>query len=120
MSERVVKLEHFKNLVAVAMSDGFLDENEKEFLADKAEEIGLPMDEVKEILDNADQLQFMVPMNMVDREDQLADVVYMAMIDGDIHDKEYRLCLSIAERLSLKKEDVDEVVNLTKRLWNEE
>jgi uncharacterized tellurite resistance protein B-like protein len=117
MSEKTIKIEHFKNLVAIAVADGYLDESEKEFLAEKAEESGLDPKEVKEIMDQAHELQFIVPMNMVDREDQLADIVYMAMIDGEVHEKEYNLCVGIAEKLGLKKEDVDHVINLTKKLW---
>lgn len=117
MSDKTIKVEHFKNLVAVAAADGFLDDNEMEFLTEKAEEIGMSREEVEGIMSQKEKLQFMVPMNMVDREDQLADIVYMSMIDGEIHENEYQLCLNIAERLGLTKEDLDEAVNLTKRLW---
>lgn len=117
MSDKVIKIEHFKNLVAVAAADGFLDDNEMEFLTEKAEEIGMSKDEVTQIIEQKEKLQFMVPMNMVDREDQLADIVYMSMIDGEIHENEYQLCLNIAERLGLTKQDLDEAVDLTKRLW---
>ncbi|HAA14767.1 MAG TPA: hypothetical protein DCE41_24985 [Cytophagales bacterium] len=117
MSDKTIKVEHFKNLVAVAAADGFLDENEMDFLTEKAEEIGISKEDVDTIISQKDKLQFMVPMNMVDREDQLADIVYMSMIDGEIHDNEYQLCLNIAERLGLTKSDLDEAVDLTKRLW---
>ncbi len=114
-----VKLEHFKNLVAVAYADGYLDEDEEDFLYDKADEIGLPYDEVEAIIKQADKLQFMVPMNMQDREDQLADIVYMSMIDGELHDKEYELCLSIAHKLGFQQKDLDEAIDLTKKLWEQ-
>ena len=114
-----VKIEHFQNLVAVAFADGILDEDEEDFLLDKAEEADIDPEEAEKIIKNADQLQFMVPMNAEDREDQLADIVFMAMIDGEIHQKEYDLCLHIAERLDMTKKDLDEAINLTKRLWGE-
>lgn len=114
-----IKLEHFKNLVAVAYADGYLDEDEEDFLYDKADDIGLPYDKVEEIIKQADQLQFMVPLNMQDREDQLADIVYMSMIDGELHDKEYELCLSIAHKLGFQQKDLDEAIELTKKLWEQ-
>lgn len=118
MEDRDIKLIHFKNLVAVAIADGYLDDEEREFLVEHAEECGLPSDQVNEIIDKADELEFNVPDNEEDREEQLADVVFLTMIDGSIEDKEYELCLNIAKRLELKKEDLDEVIALTERLWN--
>ncbi len=114
---RDVKLEHFQNLVSVAFADGHFEEAEKEFLEERAEELGLPADKVADIIDKALTLEFIVPDDLEDREEQLADVVFMSMVDGDIEQKEYDLCLNIAERLGLKKADLDEVIALTKRLW---
>jgi len=120
MSEnKHIKIEHFQNLVAVAFADGILDEDEEDFLLDKAEDADINPEEAEKIIKNADQLQFMVPMNSEDREDQLADIVFMAMIDGEIHQKEYDLCLNIAERLDMSKNDLDEAIKLTKKLWGE-
>lgn len=118
MEDREIRLTHFKNLVAVAIADGYLDDDEKEFLIDHAEECGLPLDEVNKTIENADQLKFIVPDSEEDREEQLADIVFLTMIDGSIEDKEYDLCLNIANRLELKKEDLDEVIALTQRLWS--
>ncbi|MEQ8243431.1 TerB family tellurite resistance protein [Fulvivirga sp.] len=114
---RNIKLEHFQNLVSVAYADGHFEEEEREFLEERAEELGLPAEDVARILKNPTELDFVVPDDMDDREEQLADVVFMSMVDGDIQDKEYDLCLNIAERLELKKSDLDEVIALTRRLW---
>jgi len=117
MSSKQIKLEHFQNLVAIAFADGYFDDEEKKFLFEKAEEFNLPFEKVEEAIENADTLKFVVPLNLQDREDQLADIVFMAMIDGDIHKKEYELCLSIANRLDLNQKDLDDAISLTKRLW---
>lgn len=113
-----IKLEHINNLIAVAFADGVFDTEEVDFLYEKAEEFNIPKDQIKASIENADKLNFMVPQNTEDREDQLADIVFMMMIDGDIHDKEYALCISITKRLNLDKEDLDDVISLTKRLWD--
>jgi tellurite resistance protein len=114
---RNIKLEHFQNLVSVAYADGHFEEEEREFLEERAEELGLPSEDVARILENPTTLKFIVPDDLDDREEQLADVVFMSMVDGEIEEKEYDLCLNIAERLELKKDDLDEVIALTKRLW---
>lgn len=117
MDDKNIRIQHFRNLVAIASADGVMDEDEKDFLIEKAEELGIPEEQMEEILNNLEGLEFEVPQNMEDKEDQLADIVFMTMIDGEIHDTEYNLCLKIADKLGLKKEDVDEVINLTRRLW---
>ncbi len=103
--------------MSVAFADGHFEEEEREFLEERAKELGLPAEDVARILKNHTELDFIVPEDMDDREEQLADVVFMSMVDGDIEQKEYDLCLNIAERLELKRSDLDEVIALTRRLW---
>jgi tellurite resistance protein len=116
-SDKKIKLEHFANLVAVAFSDGYLEEHEEQFLSERAEEYGLPADEIKKLFDMAAELKFVVPQNDEEKEEQLSDAVYMAMIDGEVHEKEYDLCLKIAKKLDFRKKDLDYVIELTKKLW---
>jgi len=117
-NDRKIKVEHFQNLIAVALSDGVLDEEEKEFLNERASEIGFPQDEVNRIIENAGELEFLIPMNKIDREDQLGDAVYMTMVDGEIHEKEYNLCLRLAEKLELDKNYLDHIIDLSQKLSN--
>ncbi|MDQ3393644.1 MAG: hypothetical protein M3512_05965 [Bacteroidota bacterium] len=116
---RKIKVQHFKNLVAVAYSDGYYDEIERDFLAEKAVEYGLTTEIVSGILSHAEDLQFIVPENTVDSEEQLTDVVYMAIIDGVLRAKEYELCVSIAKKLGFNKEYVDDVIIRLKKIWND-
>ena len=102
-SKKTIKLEHFQNLVAVAYADEKLDIEEAEFLAQRAEEYGFPKKIVDEIIDNVENLEFIIPLNNEEREEQLTDSVYIAMIDGKIHEREYELCLKIAKKLDLEK-----------------
>lgn len=115
--DKKIKLEHFANLVAVAYSDGYLEAHEKQFLSERAEEYGLAAEDVKKLFDMAAELKFVVPQNDEEKEEQLSDAVYMAMIDGKVHEKEYDLCLKIAQKLDFRKKDLDYVIELTKQLW---
>lgn len=115
---RKIKVEHFKNLVAVACSDGYYDDVEKDYLAEKAVEYGLTTEIVSGILIDSDNLKFQVPENLVDSEEQLADIIYLAIIDGVIRPKEYEICLNIAEKLGFDKSHVDKVIEETKKYWN--
>jgi tellurite resistance protein len=116
-SEQQIKLEHFQNLVAVAFADGSLDKDEASFLAERAEEYGLSKKEVDETIANAENLIFVIPLNDEDRETQLTYSVYIAMVDGAVDDKEYALCLKIAEKLDFDKRYLDEIIELTGKLW---
>ncbi len=112
-----IGVDHFKNLVAVAAADGYLNSREREFLADRAQELGLSEEEVKIIMAEADKLQHMVPLNMVDKEDQLSEAVFMTIIDGHIAEQEYQLCLRIAERLGIEKEYLDRMIERIRAVW---
>ena len=114
---RKIKLEHFVNLVAIAAADGYLDAREREFLAERAEENGMKAEEFNSIISNADKLQFVVPMNHEECEDQLNDAIFMSIVDGDISEQEYELCMSLANRLGVDAREVDEVINDVKRIW---
>lgn len=117
MLDRKIKLEHFKNLVAVAAADGYLNYREREFLAERAEESGLTSEEIDHLLLDAHQLQYLVPFNQVECEDQLNDVIFMSIIDGEIAEAEYKLCVYIAERLGLDRSLVDAMVNEVQKIW---
>ena len=117
MENKKIKKEHFINLVAVAYADGKYTEEELEFLSEKALDFGLNETDVKEIMNDADNLHFKIPLNDEDREDQLSDVVCMTMIDGHVDEKEYDLCLRIAEKLDFDKKYLDHIIELTAKLW---
>ncbi len=117
MMDRQIKLEHFVNLVAIAAADGYLDAREREFLAERAEENGMRAEEFNNIIEDADKLHFVVPLNQVECEEQLNDAVFMSMVDGEISDKEYQLCISLASRLGIAQQEVETVVANVKRIW---
>ena len=114
--EMKIKIEHFANIVAVAYADGVLSEEELDLLKTRASEYGLPESEVKKLIDNAKDLEFKIPMNQVEREEQLSEAVLMSMIDGEIAPKEYELCLRIAEKLGFNEKYLNHIIELSKKL----
>src|SRR5512147_18343 len=120
MRDRLVKMEHFANLVAIAYADGVLDESEKTFLSIRAKEIGMNMNEVKILLEHADELQIAVPLNHEEIEEQIADSVYMAMVDGHIDDREYELVHKIAQKLEFSENELDHMIDLVAKLWKDQ
>lgn len=114
--EKKIKLEHFANIVAVAASDGNISIEELELLKDRALEYGLQEDDISNLLDSAENLEFIIPMNDVDKEDQLSEAVLMSMIDGRIDQKEYDICLKIAQKLGFDERYLDQIIKLSKKL----
>ncbi len=112
-----IKLEHLANIVAVATADGIMTKDELAFLYERAQEYGIDKNDVKNLINNAEKLKFVIPMNQEEREEQLSEAVMMSMIDGKIDQKEYELCLKLAEKLDLNKTYLDHVISLTKKLW---
>ncbi len=106
-----VKEDHFRNLVAVAFADGVLDKAEEELLTLKAIEYGLPQPTVDFIMSEAENLEFIIPRTIIDREHQISEAVNMATIDGEIHNKEYQLLISLALRLGFQNTDVDSEID---------
>ncbi len=114
--EKKIKLEHFANIVAIAASDGKIADEEFELLKERAIEYGLSEKDVNELIDNAESLEFIIPMNQVEREEQLSEAVLMSMIDGNIDQKEYDLCLKIAEKLGFDQKYLNYIIDLSKKL----
>lgn len=104
------KIDHFINLVAVACSDGGYDDVEKDFLAEKAVEFGLSNEVVIGILMDSENLVFQKPKNAVECEEQINDIIHLALIDGILRPKEYELCLLMAEKLGFDKNYVDQKI----------
>ncbi len=98
--------------MAVAIADGYWHQNEKQLIAKKAKEFGLKEKDVLAIIENAKELLFMVPQNINDREEQLSDAVHMALVDGELHHKEYELCVNIANRLGFSQRSVDQAIEM--------
>lgn len=109
-------IEYFRDLVALAMADGILKDEEKEFFADKAKEFGLSIDKIEEMFTaNDDAINYSNTIE-IDENDFITDLVAMTMVDGEIHQNEYELCLKLAERKGFTKNDIDITINQLKNL----
>lgn len=112
-----IPIDYFRNLLAVALADGIIHENELDFFTAKAMEYGLTEDEVNDIIENANSLEF-IPPSDINKMDHLIDVVSMSIVDGEIHEKEYRVCEAITKKLGLTQKDLDECIAMAKNIMN--
>ena len=114
--EKKIKLEHFANIVAVAASDGVISDEELDLLKDRAIEYGLSEKDVNDLIDSAQSLEFIIPMNNIEKEEQLSEAVLMSMIDGKIDDREYEICKKIAIKLGFTQKHLDYIIDLSQKL----
>jgi tellurite resistance protein len=100
------ELEHFRNLVSLSIADGVIEESERVALSKIAYERGIPMDRMNVMLSKANEYQFLIPQNMIDREKQLTEMIDFAKIDGHFSTSELELIEQVSERLGFTKEEL--------------
>lgn len=98
------------NLFIIAASDGVLDEYEIDFLSRRGKSLGIAPELIQFYINKADSMELCIPKNEYDREEQLLDAVYIAMLDGNIMSREYFLCTNLAGKLGFKPDKVDEII----------
>ncbi|TAE51348.1 MAG: hypothetical protein EAZ44_07910 [Cytophagia bacterium] len=98
---------YFQNLYLVAIADKVLASEEKEYLMQVAQRMGLSSSETSDIMLNSHNLDLVMPETKEEQLTQLEDVITMMMMDKKIHDKEYDLCLRFGQRIGLSKKDLD-------------
>jgi len=104
------KLAFFQNLILVAAADNMLDDDEGNLLLTIGDRLGLTPEDVAPIVDNLSVLSFIIPEEGLQKTLELQTLVQMMMEDGNVHDREYLLCLEYATRIGYGKEVLDDMV----------
>lgn len=99
-----------KNLIAVMLSDGKIEDNEKVHLGRVCQRYGVTEKQLKEILQKPQGITFTVPESPNDRMQQLIDIVWMMMIDGHIDQREMDTCIALAVRMGFRPSAVPQLV----------
>ncbi|MDH5604880.1 MAG: TerB family tellurite resistance protein, partial [Cyclobacteriaceae bacterium] len=104
--DKSVEKSHIKNLIAVAKADGDFSEIEEHLLVEIAQRIGLSSEDVQEIKNDLDVIQFVLPERYDQRIEQFQDLLALVSIDGFIDDVEIKMCRKIAEKYELPNQVV--------------
>jgi len=107
------RLNHIRNLVALACADGSLDKNEMDLIFKIGVRAGLSPDELHRIFQRPESIAFYPPDSYRERIEQLYDMVMVMMVDGDLHDNEITLCKLTAIKLGFKHQIIDKMVHDT-------
>lgn len=101
---------HFKNLLAVAMSDSNLANVEFDFIIGLANKCYMTQDEVRRVIDHPEQINFYPPQTTRERIDQLYDLVTVMLVDGTIDPRELEICKTFAMRLGFRPAIIDQMI----------
>lgn len=104
------KLSFFQNLILVAISDGFVDSMESDFLVMIGDQLGLSEEDTSPIAENLSTLSFIVPEEGMQKTMELQTLVMMVLQDGNVDDKEYQLCLDYTRRIGYSKEMLNNLI----------
>jgi len=104
------KLNFFQNLVLVAVADKVLEDGESDLLLFIGDKLGLTADDVMPLADNLGVLSFVIPEDGLQKTLELQTLVQMMVQDGQVHDREYSLCLEYANRIGYGKAVLDDMI----------
>ena len=104
------KLAFFQNLLLAVAADGVLDEGESQLLLNIGNQLGLSPKEVMPLVDNLSVLSFIIPEEGLQKTLELQTLVQMTLQDGQLHDREYLLCLEYTRRIGYSRETLDEMI----------
>lgn len=110
LDSRQKRLYFFQNLLLVATADGYLDEQEGDFLLQVGEQLELSADDVAPLIDNLRVLSFVIPETGIERTFELQTLVLLMMEDGRIDEREYALCLEYATRIGYGRAFLDDLI----------
>lgn len=105
-----VKLEHFRNLVSLSAADGKIEEAERISLTRIAEKLGIPPDRLQVMLIHAHEYIYLIPQNDKNREQQLQEMIDIALVDGNFSLSERELIKSIAHRLGFTHHEAEDII----------
>ena len=99
-----------KNVVAMMVADGKIDDAEKMWLTRVCGRLGLDVGDVQRIFNDPTSISFTTPQNPTEKAYQLIDSVFMMVVDGHIDSREMDLCLKLAGALGFNPGVVPKVV----------
>lgn len=91
-------------------ADGKFSDEERQYVANVATEVGMTADEMKQIINDPDGIRFIMPENDIEKIEQLYDLILLMMIDGDLNENEMIFCRAMAIKMKIPYQVVDEMV----------
>ncbi|QDV27271.1 tellurite resistance TerB family protein [Aureliella helgolandensis] len=106
-------LDHLKNLVIMAAADGSLTEHEIALLVDRCSTLGLAEEDLEKAIAFAlsGEAKLKFPVDRVEQDQMLADMMRMMAADGKLSEIEKRLFALAAAKMGVSKTDLDALID---------
>ena len=108
--EKIHHMGIFQNLYLIACADGRIDESEENLLLEVAYNLGLSQEEVESIIESNEELEFIIPEDPEEAYYSLKNLVYMMIVDGEVDENEYALCMQFAQQIGLGQHEIEEIL----------
>ena len=109
-NEKEKNLSYIKSLLQVAESDGKVDQCELDLIISIAGKFEITEDEVREILQNPDQIEFTPPSSQKAKEELIEDLVKIILADRKIEAQEKEICGRLASKLNIDPQLIDSLI----------
>lgn len=106
------KRNYMRNLIALASTDGALDEEERAMIKVIGTRRGLKEWQIGELLEENEKHDFFMPDSVSNRMNLLYDVMQIVYADGRVSPSEIAFVTSIIRALKLEDEVVQELIGL--------
>ena len=104
------KKSHIKNLYTIAMADGHMANEEFEFILQVANKLYVEPTVVRDVIEFSEDIDFYVPAHDREKLDQIYDCVCLALVDGELNNKELTLCKLVAMKFGFRPVIVDSIL----------
>lgn len=111
-NEHNKKKSHLKNLVEMALADGNIDAIELKLLKDICTKLEMSESDIEEIRKHPESIKFTPPSSEKAKIRQINELVKMMIADKKIEENEVKLCKSLAVKLNLIPNIVDDLIEL--------
>jgi uncharacterized tellurite resistance protein B-like protein len=102
---------HVQNLITVAVADGHIEDEEWSLLVALAKKMDISEARLEDIKENREEVKFVPPKTYEAKMQQIEDLVQVMTADADVSERELSLCKTIAVKLDLLPQVVDDVVD---------
>lgn len=118
--ERLRNLEFFQNLYLLALADGNIDPREEAYLQEIVNSLGIYKEDLEYIYKESDHLELIIPEEESEQVHTLKNLVYMMMIDEELHEAEYALCLKFAQHIGYGEEKISLIINEFEKMMQQQ
>ena len=97
-------------LASLAGIEGEINIDEIDFLMSVTEQWGIPAADVERVLATPRETAIEVPKDAEERYEELAALIGMMMVDGEIYGEEYEFCELVADKFGIDPAIINDIV----------